>query len=109
MTGLSYKSALFLMHRIRFALANDPLTPARLEGIIEVDESYVGGKPRYKGPHNKRGTGTDKVQIVALVQRGGDARVFAAHDRVTANSLARAIAQNVNARHARLITDRSCS
>src|SRR3989449_3520019 len=55
MTGVSYKSALFLMHRIRFALADDPITPAKLEGIIEADETYVGGKPRYKGPQNKRG------------------------------------------------------
>src|SRR5437773_2322307 len=66
-TGLSYKSALYLMHRIRYALADDPVTPARLEGTIEVDEAYIGGKPRHKSPRNKRGHGTDKAPIVALV------------------------------------------
>src|SRR6266571_7743804 len=43
-TGLSYKSALFLMHRIRFAMT--PNRSPRLEGTVEVDETYVGGKPR---------------------------------------------------------------
>src|SRR3989440_3162357 len=43
-TGLSYKSALFLMHRIRYAMT--PTRSPRLDGTVEVDETYVGGKPR---------------------------------------------------------------
>ncbi|MGO8752454.1 MAG: transposase [Thermoguttaceae bacterium] len=47
-------------------------------GIVEVDESYVGGKPR-KGKRdqssdlivNKRGEGTKMVPVVALVERDG--------------------------------------
>src|SRR5437773_3490200 len=46
-TQLSYKSALFLLHRIRFAMAPDPPTTPKLSGIVEADETYVGGKPRY--------------------------------------------------------------
>src|SRR5581483_6196245 len=46
-TGLSYKSSLFMMHRIRFAMADS--APEPLSGPVEVDETYVGGKPRYKG------------------------------------------------------------
>lgn len=42
-TGLSYKSALFMMHRIRYAMTPDP-RPSKLDGIVEVDETYVGGK-----------------------------------------------------------------
>ena len=45
---ISYKSALFLMNRIRFAIAPDIDDP-KLSGIVEVDETYVGGKPRFKG------------------------------------------------------------
>src|SRR5690348_9777244 len=45
-TGLSYKSSLFLLHRIRFAMNNS--MPGMLEGPIEADETYIGGKPRYK-------------------------------------------------------------
>src|SRR5260370_28370417 len=45
-TGLSYKSALFLMNRIRWTMAETPEGP--LGGIVEVDETYVRGKPRAK-------------------------------------------------------------
>jgi transposase-like protein len=108
MTGVSYKSALFLMHRIRFALADDPITPAKLEGIIEADETYVGGKPRYKGPHNKRGAGTDKTPVVALLQRGGEVRTYTPrYQKVTAATLGRIIAENVKPSHSRLMTDQS--
>lgn len=43
-TGVSYKSALFMLHRIRFAMADSVEGP--LNGDVEVDETYVGGKPR---------------------------------------------------------------
>jgi hypothetical protein len=43
-------------------------------GTVEVDETYVGGKPRKgTGPH-KRGRGTKKTPVVALVERGGRVR-----------------------------------
>src|SRR5208282_2636785 len=48
-TGLTYKSALFMMHRIRFAMADDYTATAKMGGddkILEADETYVGGKPR---------------------------------------------------------------
>jgi len=106
MTGVSYKSALFLMHRIRFALADDPITPARLEGTIEVDEAYIGGKPRHKGPRSKRGMGTDKQPIIALLQRGGDVRAYVPVG-VTAKNIGRIIHENINPARARLITDES--
>jgi hypothetical protein len=44
-TGLSYKSALFLMHRIRFAMTPDLPAP-KLTGVVEADETFIGGKPR---------------------------------------------------------------
>jgi transposase-like protein len=43
-TGVSYKSALFMLHRIRFAMSDSVTGP--LQGPVEVDETYVGGKPR---------------------------------------------------------------
>lgn len=65
-TGLSYKSALFLMHRIRWAMADNLNCP--LNGTVEIDETYVGGKPRYKGTpeKGKMGRGTDKPPVMAL-------------------------------------------
>ena len=104
MTGLSYKSALFLMHRIRWALSDDTISPAKLEGTIEADETYVGGKPRNKGPHNKRGMGADKTPVFAMVQRGGEARAFVPV-RVTAKSISRLIEDHIRPSRARLMTD----
>jgi hypothetical protein len=69
---ISYKSALFLMNRIRFAMAPDG-TESPLRGTVECDETYVGGKPRYKG-HSKRGRGSSKTPVFAAVQRGGGIR-----------------------------------
>lgn len=103
-TGLSYKSALFMMHRIRYAMADDHSTPEPLTGTIEVDETYVGGKPRHKGMHNlKRGPKANKAPVVALVQRGGKVRAMTM-PKVNAKNLKGAIRQNVH-RSARIITD----
>ena len=58
---ISYKSALFLMNRIRFAMAPENPAVAMLSGDVEVDETYVGGKPRHKGI-SKRGRGTKRLR-----------------------------------------------
>lgn len=99
-TGLSYKSALFMMHRIRFAMTPD--TPEKLEGDVEVDETYVGGKPRFKG-QSKRGRGTKKTPVVGLVQRNGDVRARVITD-VTGKTLKQAIKDYVS-EESRIITD----
>jgi transposase-like protein len=66
---ISYKSALFLMNRIRFAMAPDIPNPP-FGGVVEVDETYVGGKPRIRNS-SKRGRGTPKTPVFAAVERGG--------------------------------------
>lgn len=104
-TGLSYKSALFMMHRIRYAMSDDHASPEPMTGTIEVDETYVGGKPRYKGKHNlkKSGRATDKAPVVALVQRGGRVRAMTV-EKVNAKNLKQVIRQNVHP-SARIMTD----
>lgn len=106
-TGLSYKSALFLMHRIRFAMQDDHGLPPKLRGVVEVDEAYIGGKPRYKvsqrDPRTKklrdvhyqyRLKWTDKTPILALVERGGDIRTRVI-ERVDKATLGRAVRELV--------------
>lgn len=68
----SYRSAWFMMHRIRYAL-RDPVFTAKLGGgggTVEADETYVGGKVKGMGRAYKG----NKTPVVALVERGGRVR-----------------------------------
>lgn len=100
---ITHKSALFVLRRIRHGLGYDVANdPKLLTGTVEVDETYVGGKPRYKNM-GYTGRGTLKQPVLAMVQRGGDVR-FRMMQRVTSASLAEAIAENASIT-CRLITD----
>src|SRR5258708_20561992 len=96
---VTHKSALFILRRIRYGLGE--VAPEKLMGTVEVDEVYIGGKPRFKG-HAKRG-GADKTPVVGIVQRGGDVR-FQMMERVTSDNLGKFIAENADL-SCRLITD----
>jgi transposase-like protein len=98
---ISYKSALFLMNRIRFAMAPNADDP-KLTGTVEIDETYVGGKPRYRG-NSKRGRGTNKTPVFAAVERNGKIRRRVGVN-VSGETLKQAIREEVNTK-ARLITD----
>jgi transposase-like protein len=79
LTGLSYKSALFMMHRIRFAMSDNPQTPRPLEGTVEADETYVGGRPRHPQLMTiggRKPMSDTKACVLALVERGGEIRPF---------------------------------
>ena len=74
----SYKTAWFMAHRIREAM--NPASHAPLGGkgkVVEVDETYVGGKEGNK--HKNKRTGDPlgaKEAVVTLVERKGRARSF---------------------------------
>jgi len=99
-TGLSYKSALFMMHRIRFAMNESDLTP--LTGTVEVDEVFIGGKPRHFN-NSRKTRPRQKTAVVGLVERGGRVRPRIVAD-VTAASLKRVIRENVDP-SSRIYTD----
>ena len=98
---ITYKSALFMLHRIRFGLAPKAGTaPKKLKGIVECDETYVGGKPRRGAPRIKYST---KRAVFGAVSRGGDI-----HRRtlctVTGRNIKHAVRECVS-RKATLMTD----
>ncbi len=83
----SYKTAWYMCHRVRAALIEHP---EKLAGIVEVDETFVGGKTRNRhkdrrgdrggtGPNKPGGIGSGKTPVVGAVQRKGNvvARVIA--------------------------------
>lgn len=98
----SYQSAWHMSHRIRHAMfAPDGLL---LTGSVEVDETYVGGKPRPGSDEKaKRGRGTKKIPVVALVERDGRVRSRVI-EHVDAKTLKSAIRENVD-RSATIYTD----
>lgn len=106
MLGVTYKSAWFMAHRIRYAMAQPPFAE-RLAGVVEVDETYVGGKARYKTKRwqgkAKTGRGVDKAPVVTLVERGGRARSMHIAN-VSGDELKGAIRRHVSP-DARIMTD----
>jgi len=107
-TGLSYKSALFLMHRIRFAMTDDHAAPEPMTGEIEVDEVYLGGKEKNKHANKKTAHsqgGANKIPVVAMVQRGGNVRAEVM-PTVNGKNLRKAMRENIS-KSAKLFTDES--
>jgi transposase-like protein len=98
---ITYKSALFLMNRIRFAMAPD-MNTRKLTGTVECDETYVGGKPRYRGI-SKHGRGTSKTPVFAAVERQGQIRRRVVAN-VTIKTLQGAIREEVE-KSSRIVTD----
>ena len=88
----SYKTAWYLCHRIRAAMAAAQDRP-KLGGTVEVDETFVGGKQR--GHQHKVGHPECKKQVViGIRQRGGELRFFHAED-VKCGTLAKYIRENI--------------
>ena len=72
---LKQKASWYLQTRIRAEMANKT-SSILLQGIIEADETYIGGKPRKENKTEdrvpaKRGRGTDKTAVIGAVERGG--------------------------------------
>jgi transposase-like protein len=88
MLNITYKTAWFMFHRLRYAM--DKKQTAKFQGIVEDDETYVGGKG-----HGKRGRGAEnKTPIFALVERHGNVMSMPVQ-RVTGQNLKSIIRQNV--------------
>lgn len=97
----SYRTAWFMMHRIRYAL-RDPVFADKLGGgggTVEADETYVGGKVKGMGRAYKR----NKMPVVSLVERGGRVRSRSVA-KVTGKTLKRALDEHLDP-SAHLMTD----
>ncbi|MGH7867091.1 MAG: IS1595 family transposase [Candidatus Dormibacteraceae bacterium] len=67
--GVSYKTAWYLGHRVRSAMEDG--SPVPLSGIVEIDETWIGGK--YRRPKGK--AKDNKTMVLGAVERGGDIRL----------------------------------
>ena len=75
MLGVAYRTAWYLCHRIRAAMKDDGAE--LLSGIVEVDETWLGGKATGVG----KGFTGNKALVVGAVQRGGSVRLGVIKDR----------------------------
>ena len=104
---LNQKTAWYMMTRIKAEMAKKG--GALLHGIIEADETYIGGKPRKKNKRSydepaKRGRGTEKDAIIGAVQRGGKV-VAQLAPNLTGRTILEFIRSAVNLKDSELITD----
>jgi transposase-like protein len=109
--NLPYKTAWSLALRIRTAMLTDPTQKRLFHGIVEMDECYIGGKPRkgnwrQEDEPNKRGRGTNKMPVVGIVERNGRAVARAVEQTaLTIDGLKRFYAKFVDTAGAIVMTD----
>ena len=73
--GVNQKTAWKMGHAIRTLMEDREGFSARLDGVVEVDEAFVGGAPKFKrGVKRKRGRGTPKPIVLVAASRDGQAR-----------------------------------
>jgi transposase-like protein len=106
----SYRTAWFMAHRIREGM-REALPEGGLGGegkVVEIDETYVGGKEANKHAHKRTNKGrgpVGKAPVISLVERDGSVRSFHVAN-VTATTLRPIIVTNVN-RASHIMTDES--
>lgn len=110
--GCSYKTAYYTAMRIRVGML---MNETKLNGIIEMDESYFGGKARkfHKVADNdpslasvvlKRGRGTNKVSVAGMVQRKGKV-ITQVMEKLTKRNLLAMLKHYASKENAILVTD----
>jgi len=98
MLGVSYKTAWYLCHRIREAMKETD--DDKLSGTVEIDETYIYGKPR---KWRKR---VKKQVVIGLRQRNGDLRLVRAADS-KASTVRTILNQHLGAHVEAIMTDES--
>lgn len=100
--GVTYKTAWFMAHRVRYALA--VAHEGKLGGpqhVVQADEAFVGGKPRHHHTYKPQ----DKTPVVTLVEKTGQGRVrTVVTNDVSASTLRRFLLENADTRSV-LMTD----
>ena len=107
---VSQPTALFMQVRIRSEMASKQ-SGIKLQGIVEADETYVGGRPRKRNKRddddttgNPRGRATKKTPVIGAVERGGKVVAQVASD-LTGRGVLQFVKSSVDVAGSVLITD----
>lgn len=116
--NITYKSAWFSAMRVRCAMLDQAYM---LEGIVEMDEAYIGGKPRLRNnqaglssvttEHEKpkRGRGTKKISVVGIVERSKNGKtgrvVTRIQDKLNSQEMLKLLKRYVKTDSAIMMTD----
>lgn len=98
MLGISYKTAWYLCHRIRAAMTE---AEHKMTGIVEIDETYIGGKQK-----GHKGQMKNKAAVIGIRERGGHLHFIKA-ENVNQGALYDIIARNVDKTVDVIMTDES--
>ena len=103
--GVSYQPAWFLTHRIRLAMTQEPLSGVlgANKGIVEIDETYVGGKEGNNLHRNKTAKAGKKTIVMTLIDREGEARTLVVPN--TRKKTLQAVAKPIVDKSATIMTD----
>ena len=100
MLDVSYKTAWYLCHRIRKAMQDE--SAELLRGIVEADETFIGGKSRNMHEADKRrrsiggrGNADHMTMVLGAIERGGDVRLKVEHRKKADNKTLRAFLETV--------------
>src|SRR5208282_4186111 len=97
--GVQYRTAWYLAHRIRKAMTETDRP--KLKGIVEIDETYIGGKQR-----GNRGKLKNKDVVIGVRERGGQLRLVQTPDNKE-DTVYQVIADNVAKDAEAIMTDES--
>jgi transposase-like protein len=100
--AISYKTSWYLCHRIRRAVLE--VGASMLKGIVEIDESWIGGKRRHVG----KGNVDNKTMVLGAVERGGAIRLKVEQRKKASRKVLHAfIRENTHPQTERFMTDES--
>ena len=104
---LNQKTAWYILTRIRAEMSKKG--GALLQGIVEADETYIGGRPHKENKKEdrepaKRGRGTEKTPVIGVVERGGKV-VAEVAEKLTGRRILEFIKRAVKVEDSELMTD----
>jgi transposase-like protein len=97
-----YKTAWYLCHRIRSAMVESQR--GKLDGTVEMDETYVGGRLHGAGKDWRGQHRVNKEVVIGIRKRNGELRFFHAQDAKT-GTLAKYIRENISEDVSVIVTD----